>query len=108
MSGTPVQVVHTGEASAAALLSNGTVETWGLNANGQLGTGAAKVGTASRVPVLVPGLSGVVQVAGGSETVLALTSAGTVWAWGLDDEGELGNGASGWTPTPPSRSRCPA
>jgi alpha-tubulin suppressor-like RCC1 family protein len=47
------------------------------------------------VPVLVPGLSGVVQVAGGSETVLALTSAGTVWAWGLNDEGELGNGASG-------------
>jgi alpha-tubulin suppressor-like RCC1 family protein len=50
----------------------------------------------------MPGLSGVVAVAAGAYHSLALKSDGTVWAWGYDGYGELGNGkipAVNGTPT---------
>lgn len=40
----------------------------------------------------VIGLKGVVAVAAGSGHSLALKSDGTVWAWGANDFGELGDG----------------
>lgn len=53
------------------LLESGSVYSWGLNANGQLGIGTNV--TQENLPVLVSGLSNVVSVAGGGYHSLAIT-----------------------------------
>jgi alpha-tubulin suppressor-like RCC1 family protein len=42
----------------------------------------------------VPGLSGVVDMHAGREHVVALKSDGTVWAWGKDNFGMVGDGTT--------------
>ncbi len=81
-----------------ALASDGTVWAWGYNAFGQLGDGTL---TNRSTPVQVSGLSGVVAIAASSyATSLALKSDGTVWAWGYNGDGELGNGTTTNSSTP--------
>ncbi len=46
----------------------------------------------SPLPVRIIGLSGVRAIAGGQEAGYALRRDGTIWAWGANDEGQLGNG----------------
>ncbi len=113
---TPVQVSNlTGVTAIAAgfyhslaLKSNGTVWAWGRNNYGQLGDGLTGEGYDSNVPVQVVGptsgtyLTGIIAIAaGGTGNVgegshsLALRSDGTVWAWGWNYYGQLGDGYSG-------------
>jgi hypothetical protein len=81
-----------------ALLANGTVVAWGLNNRGQLGRGTTsgpeecKGAPCSKVPLPVPGLSGVVAIAADQDYGLALLADGTVVGWGLDYNGQLGDG----------------
>lgn len=76
-----------------ALDSAGTVWSWGDNFYGQLGNGTASTIRGSNpAPVPVPGLSGVVQIAAGTSSSYALRADGTVWAWGANEAGELGDG----------------
>ena len=77
---------------AAAVQTDGSVWTWGLNTLGQLGTGATP--SFSSVPISVPGLSGAAAITAGNYHVVALTSDGTVWAWGDNDNGQLGDGTT--------------
>src|SRR5207302_9629195 len=46
-------------------------------------------------PVTVAGLRGVIAVAAGQDHSLALLDDGTVFAWGRDDFGQLGDGTTG-------------
>jgi alpha-tubulin suppressor-like RCC1 family protein len=105
---TPVQVkglagrvteIATADEHAIALLSNGTVETWGNNIFGQLGNGTDGGGKeactalcGSPTPIQVPGLSSVVAVFAGGADDAALLSNGTVVAWGENRSGQLGDG----------------
>jgi alpha-tubulin suppressor-like RCC1 family protein len=50
--------------------------------------------TKSLTPVQVPGLTGVTAVAVGWLHVLALRDDGTVWAWGSNQNGQLGDGTA--------------
>jgi alpha-tubulin suppressor-like RCC1 family protein len=87
--GTTVTNISTGHYHSLALLSNGTVRSWGYNAMGQLGDGT----TTKRLrPVTVTGLTDVVDVVGGRDMSYALMAGGTVRSWGGGVNGELGNG----------------
>ena len=104
-SDTPVQVnglsgvtaVAAGFVHTVALKSDGTVWTWGNNSKGQLGNGLTNgVPIDSATPVQVSGLSGAMDIAAGYEGSVALKGAlkgdGTVWGWGSNSYGQLGNG----------------
>ncbi|MGW4162294.1 RCC1 domain-containing protein [Streptomyces sp. NPDC004788] len=80
---------------ALALLRDGTVQSWGGNANGQLGDGTT---TNRPAPAAVAGLSGVSEV-GTGYSFAAAVRGGRVWAWGANDNGQLGNGATSTTAT---------
>ncbi len=96
---TPIQVpvldniasVSSGYYHSIALRSDGTVWTWGDNQAGQLGLGYADT-VSHPTPQMVPGLNGVTAIAAGYWHSLALKSDGTLWAWGRNVEGQLGNG----------------
>jgi len=85
-----VTAVYAGGRHSLALLSNGTVMTWGNDEFGQLGNGLTE--TLSNVPVTVKGLSGVTAISAGGNHSLALLSNGTVMAWGENESGQLGDG----------------
>jgi ELWxxDGT repeat protein len=79
-----------------ALKSDGTVWTWGGNYSGELGDGTT-TNRSTPVQVKLQGgspLGGIVAIAGGSDHTLALKSDGTVWAWGLNLYGQLGDGTT--------------
>jgi hypothetical protein len=67
----------TGPSNSAAILSDGTLWTWGNNMNGQLGNGTS---TAADKPVSIG--SGFTQVAVGSRYMVALKADGGLWMWG--------------------------
>ncbi|SCW82000.1 Alpha-tubulin suppressor [Paenibacillus tianmuensis] len=74
-----------------ALRSDGTVWSWGNNAEGQLGDGT---NIYKSTPTQVVGLHDVISISAGSHHSLALKSDGTVWTWGLNSGGELGDGTT--------------
>jgi len=86
-----------------ALGADGEIFAWGDNQLGQLGNGQPNPVNVLPVEIFikVPGqpVGRVVQIFGGCNHTLALTSKGTVLAWGDDAEGELGI----WPPRTVSR-----
>lgn len=92
---TDMVAVAAGGRTSCAVRRDGTVWAWGSN----LGDGTTG---GSTVPVQVPGLEGVTAIAtegSGSLAMpqfnLVLKSDGTVWAWGANQSGQLGNGTTG-------------
>lgn len=76
-----------------ALKNDGTVWAWGNNSAGQLGNGAIDSNSIYVYqPTKVQGLSGIVALTGGGTHTLAVKNDGTVWAWGYNLYGQLGNG----------------
>ncbi len=96
---TGVVQVSAGCLFSLALKADGTVVAWGSYAGGVLADGTV-VGSDSPIPVV--GLSGVAKVVATpyAEHALALKSDGTVWSWGGNGSGQLGNGTlvARWTP----------
>ncbi|MCM1439913.1 MAG: hypothetical protein NC131_12030, partial [Roseburia sp.] len=97
---TPMLVSY--EDFTVALMSDGTVWTWGSNVSGVSGTGVGDTGR-SRVetPMQVRAYSGatveygdylkdIVKLAAGYNHVLALDRKGYVYAWGNNDSDQLG------------------
>jgi alpha-tubulin suppressor-like RCC1 family protein len=114
---TPVQVstlvgitaVAAGASHSIALrnivgvINDGTIWAWGSNSNGQLGNGTT---VDTWIPIQVSGLTGVTAIAAGSahtvavRNIFSLINDGTLWAWGSNGNGQLGNGTTtdSWTP----------
>jgi alpha-tubulin suppressor-like RCC1 family protein len=103
--GTKVVAVAAAGFTSLALTTTGAVLAWGYNKDGELGDGNL---TSSDLPVKVklpPGtkvvaiaargfLGGVGAIIPGPGHSLALTSTGAVFAWGDNNDGELGNGST--------------
>ena len=97
--------VSAGGWHSLALGSDGNVYAWGYNGNGQLGNGTSST-YPNTTPVRVktpdrntypdlPKDFTYLQVSGGDYHSLAVGSDGNVYAWGLNDNGQLGNNSSG-------------
>lgn len=76
---------------SVALTSAGQVLAWGHNRSGQLGDGSRRSSDVP-VPVRLPAGVTVTAIAAGGYQTLALTSTGTVLAWGDGGNGQLGDG----------------
>lgn len=91
---TDIIAISSGNNFNLALSSNGTVWSWGQNNYGQLGDGTT---TNRNYPIQVKGkggsglLSDVIAISSGGSHSLALKSDGTVWSWGRNSNGQLGN-----------------
>ncbi|MBI3078556.1 MAG: RCC1 repeat-containing protein, partial [Deltaproteobacteria bacterium] len=72
----------------------GTVWAWGA---GMVGDGTI---TGRVIPVPVGSLLGVVEVAAGAGHSLAIKLDGTLWAWGQNLDGQLGDDTTTFKPTP--------
>ena len=106
----PVQIlidaidIGAGHYSSFAVKVDGTVWGWGQNTTGQIGT--ATTALRVRTPKRIEGLGGVsiVDVAGGRNHVIALSDDGSVYAWGSNTYGQLGDGTwhNSSTPEPVS------
>jgi alpha-tubulin suppressor-like RCC1 family protein len=91
--------VSAGWFHAVALTADHKVWTWGDNTNGEIGIGITST-TGVTVPVQVPGLSNVTRVSAGDGFTAILKSDGTVWTWGGNDFGQLGDGTFSDRSTP--------
>jgi alpha-tubulin suppressor-like RCC1 family protein len=82
---------------SCALRSGGGVRCWGVNADGELGTG-----TTTPIPNLIGTdvLGGVTGITATATTSCALLATGTVRCWGYGATGELGDGTTDSRPTP--------
>ncbi len=97
--------IEGGYYSGIALRNDGTVWAWGSNFNGLLGVGTTANGfSLYALQVKGPGGSGsltnIVEIAGGNGHFLALRGDGTVWAWGHNNDGQLGIGNATNQPYP--------
>ncbi|MBI5407832.1 MAG: thrombospondin type 3 repeat-containing protein, partial [Nitrospirae bacterium] len=91
---TGITAVSAGNTFSEALKGDGTVWTWGWNESGRLGNGLSGGGYNSNIPVQAIGLSGIKALSAGNGHSLALKNDGTVWAWGWNIFGQLGDGST--------------
>jgi len=82
--------VSAGASYSLAVKTDGTLWSWGLNNYGQLGQNLF-TGTNRSSPVQVGALTNWAVVAGGYESGYAIKTDGTLWAWGRELYGGLGN-----------------
>jgi alpha-tubulin suppressor-like RCC1 family protein len=97
---TDIIAISAGVFNTVALKNDHTVLAWGLNSSGQLGDGTTDE---SHIPVQVGGgslLTDVIAISVGESHAVALKTDGTVWAWGLNSSGQLGEGTTTNSYTP--------
>jgi len=108
VSGDSWTAVFAGAQHTIALRDDGTLWTWGINAQGQLGINNTS-NQSTPLQVLLAGVSGDdwITVSAGGEHTIALRDDGTFWSWGNNGSGQLGKGIAGdgqgtntnnWTP----------
>lgn len=93
---TAVVQIAAGANHALALMNDGTVRAWGHGKYGRLGNGADDD---QHLPVQVKQsngqvLTGITQIVAGFNCSYALDDQDTVWAWGRNDFGQLGDGTT--------------
>ena len=87
---TVAPMIDIGNEFVVALASDGTAWSWGQNDAGQLGIGTIS-GTNQTLPTEVTTEVRFQSVSAGDAHVLALATDGTVWAWGENGSGQLGD-----------------
>lgn len=95
--------ISAGSAHTLAFFNNSTVHAWGANFSGQLGNNGIANGVLSPVGVVykqnptdtttLP-LRRIAAVAAGGNHSLAMTNYSTVWSWGANYAGQLGNNST--------------
>jgi alpha-tubulin suppressor-like RCC1 family protein len=88
-----------GVSHTMALKSDGTLWAWGLNNLGQLGNGTSFPNQSS--PVQIGTRNDWVDISSGYAHSLALRNDGSLWSWGYNGTGELGQNISSFSITSP-------
>ena len=73
--------------------SNGTIRTWGRNNFGQIGNGTITAQENNQIAISVAS-NGWLALASGWKHTLAVKENGTLWAWGRNSLGQLGDGTN--------------
>ena len=86
--------IAVGNGHCIAMKNNGNVLSWGYNGYGQLGDGTT---ITAKLPIIVKSdinsnLSDIKEVAAGNNFTIAIKNNDTVWSWGRNNCGQLGNG----------------
>ena len=81
------RLISLGAEHSCAITDAGTVECWGDNSHGQLGTNDV---TSSTTPRLVAGITGALEIGAGTAHTCVLVHGGTVKCWGLNGSGQVG------------------
>lgn len=86
-----IVMVAAGANHSLALTANGEVYGWGRNTSGQLGNGQSR--HINPTPEKIDRLTGILDIAAGDNHTVALAqNRTTVWAWGSNKYGQLGDG----------------
>jgi len=97
LAGKTMAKIVAGNNHTLALTTDGVLVAWGSDSNGQLGDDVSSsnrtVATAVSTAGVLAGKT-VVDIAAGGMSSYALTSDGLVFAWGLNGNGQLGNGGT--------------
>jgi alpha-tubulin suppressor-like RCC1 family protein len=97
--GTNWKQVAGGNNHTAAIKTDGTLWTWGSNGSGQLGDGTR---TQRNTPVTTfTGGTNWKQVTSKGDHTAAIKTDGTLWTWGQNNSGQIGNNSSGIYETTP-------
>jgi alpha-tubulin suppressor-like RCC1 family protein len=84
-----------GATRTCAIAKDGSVTCWGPLTDRVVvfaNAACADTATCDATPRRVPGLSNVVQISIGWRSTCALTDDGSVWCWGHNERGQLGDG----------------
>jgi hypothetical protein len=96
-----VATISAGFQHSVALLSDGTLRSWGSNFNGEIGVGSiddyianssAGIPSGKPIPVALGAIGPVLSVTAGVNGTLAVGSSGGVLGWGGNFHGRLGDG----------------
>ncbi|PLB52016.1 putative pheromone response protein [Aspergillus steynii IBT 23096] len=89
--GTTFAQLSATDSATFALTTTGLVYGWGTfrNNNGDIGFSPNNK-FKQITPLLIPGLNNVTKLAAGAQHMLALTSAGSVYGWGCNEQQQLG------------------
>lgn len=93
-----ITAISAGRYFSLALDQNNQVWAWGSNNHGQLGNG--DISYNDPVPALIHNLSDIISIKAGWFHGLALHEEGTLWAWGQNEDGQLGDGTRTTRTTP--------
>ena len=100
----PFQIAGTWRSVAAGfnfsmgIKTDGTLWAWGRNNVGQLGNGA--VSDINYIPIQIGTATNWETVSCGWQHTVALRTDGSLWSWGANDYGQLGNGSNTAVATP--------
>lgn len=94
--GLPQRVVQiaANEGNVYALLADGSVRAWGSGNQGRRGDGSTASHLGDPVVVQLPSSVKATAVGASSATGMALLENGTVWAWGNNSSGAVGDGTT--------------